>query len=377
MPRRSSKNDKQKEPPRTVRRSSRLKTNNDKDSDSSTAKTQATPAGAASQQQLKNDSTFAQRSSSKQAAKDSRPSKSKLRIRKRNSSSSDDNEDASGSRKKSRSSPAARVSVDAAVANNDDQESRKASPNVNVKNAPTITPGYSVQSNTRGNEHDDDEEGNGSKSDHSNASLMGSTNDDSDSSRTSSTSSSSVSSSQIILPQGVVNLYSFATATRARTCRQGFSISKSLNTAFLARYGFEFYEFLKEHEVNNAVEDSDILSSSPTSGTPRSSLYLGASRNRPVLGSAPLVGDTETLPNQPYLTEKMRAILMDWLVELSEEYKFKPETLQLAVALVDACLACGPPAGSEMSIEQAEANGYFVVRREMLQCVGWYVLLLL
>ena len=39
------------------------------------------------------------------------------------------------------------------------------------------------------------------------------------------------------------------------------------------------------------------------------------------------------------LTAQMRAILVDWLVEVAEEYRLLPETLYLAVALVDRSLS--------------------------------------
>ena len=94
------------------------------------------------------------------------------------------------------------------------------------------------------------------------------------------------------------------------------------------------------------------------------------------MGAVEGAGDLEFVDRQPFLSLKMRAILMDWLVELSEEYNFTPETLQLAVVLVDKCLACGPPPGISMSsssldVESSSAASFFVVRREILQCVGW------
>ncbi len=44
---------------------------------------------------------------------------------------------------------------------------------------------------------------------------------------------------------------------------------------------------------------------------------------------------------QPLLTPKMRCILVDWLIELSEHFEFAPETLHFAVTLVDRVLASG------------------------------------
>mmetsp|Transcript_10118 Transcript_10118/g.13247 ORF Transcript_10118/g.13247 Transcript_10118/m.13247 type:complete len:582 (-) Transcript_10118:383-2128(-) len=48
------------------------------------------------------------------------------------------------------------------------------------------------------------------------------------------------------------------------------------------------------------------------------------------------------IDQQPYLTDKMRAILVDWLVELhlacNKKYRLSPETLHLAVSIIDRYL---------------------------------------
>ena len=41
---------------------------------------------------------------------------------------------------------------------------------------------------------------------------------------------------------------------------------------------------------------------------------------------------------QPDINMNMRAILVDWLVEVSEEYKLHDETLFLAVNYIDRCV---------------------------------------
>ena len=38
---------------------------------------------------------------------------------------------------------------------------------------------------------------------------------------------------------------------------------------------------------------------------------------------------------QPDLTSQMRAVLVDWLVEVAEEYKLHDETLYLAINYID------------------------------------------
>ena len=41
------------------------------------------------------------------------------------------------------------------------------------------------------------------------------------------------------------------------------------------------------------------------------------------------------MSKQPDITHSMRAILVDWLVEVAEEYKLQTETLYLAVSYID------------------------------------------
>lgn len=42
---------------------------------------------------------------------------------------------------------------------------------------------------------------------------------------------------------------------------------------------------------------------------------------------------------QPDVTENMRAVLIDWLVEVTEEYNMQTETLYLAVNFIDRFLS--------------------------------------
>ena len=50
---------------------------------------------------------------------------------------------------------------------------------------------------------------------------------------------------------------------------------------------------------------------------------------------------TTLMSVQPNLTPKMRSILVDWLIELSEHFSFESSTLHLAVTMVDRVLASG------------------------------------
>ncbi|KAL7518108.1 hypothetical protein ACHAWX_002966 [Stephanocyclus meneghinianus] len=71
------------------------------------------------------------------------------------------------------------------------------------------------------------------------------------------------------------------------------------------------------------------------------------------------------MPRQPHLNPNMRAILMDWLVEMSMEYGLHCETMYLSVMMVDRALACG---GND--IMDGGKKGDMLVEKDKLQCVG-------
>lgn len=47
----------------------------------------------------------------------------------------------------------------------------------------------------------------------------------------------------------------------------------------------------------------------------------------------------EYMKKQPDINDSMRSILVDWLVEVSEEYRLQSETLYLAVNYIDRFLS--------------------------------------
>jgi cyclin B len=67
--------------------------------------------------------------------------------------------------------------------------------------------------------------------------------------------------------------------------------------------------------------------------------------------------NSDYMQSQPYVNEKMRCILVDWLVEVHIKFKMVPETLYLTVQLIDRYLQ------------------FKQVRRSKLQCVGVAALL--
>jgi hypothetical protein len=201
----------------------------------------------------------------------------------------------------------------------------------------------------------------------------------------SSSSSSKSSSSRPKLPAGVVNIYS--TKYNTYNADENHNSTVSLTRAYVAAYGKDYYRLLKEREVGtkgNRAPTSSSNASSPTSlaesaATPnRRVVYM---ESRPALGNDGSVSSTSTtecMPSQPHLTPKMRAILIDWLIELTEEYKLSESTIFCAVALVNAALECGSNEDVfDESLTQSPtststaSSGRLIVGRDMLQCLGW------
>jgi hypothetical protein len=187
---------------------------------------------------------------------------------------------------------------------------------------------------------------------------------------------------------------------------------KSTNEIYLASYGYDYFKALKEregpHERHPTPHGSPASSaegrSSPSSShdnqasqdslstamTPKTryvyiptKTILGKEESAggsEASGASSSSGSSQTIDYQPHLTTKMRAILVDWLIELSEEYKLSPNTLHFAVILMDKSLQCGrvsplsssqgslsSPGGSEPGI----SSNRLMVERDMLQCLGW------
>jgi len=62
----------------------------------------------------------------------------------------------------------------------------------------------------------------------------------------------------------------------------------------------------------------------------------------------PMVGYLENV--QRGITSNMRETLVDWLVEVADEYKLLPETLHLSVSYIDRFLSIEPVSRSKLQL---------------------------
>lgn len=235
-----------------------------------------------------------------------------------------------------------------------------------------------------------------------------------------------------LVPRGVVDVFDERQPISKPVCRCPFDRNMQLDTALsfthLAAYGKEHLAHLKERETvqmdrlsdlftlkvlhqsqaspapslapfdggdrhgSESVggsPDSGIISSSTLSstGTPvrgalRRFKVLSAYHQREVPDS-PESGDsaknrrenidiTSPLPRQPTLTPRMRGILVNWLIEVAQEYKMSERTIHLAVSLLDYILWLGP---TEEELEAYDSDedepDFFLVQRADFQAMGW------
>jgi hypothetical protein len=79
---------------------------------------------------------------------------------------------------------------------------------------------------------------------------------------------------------------------------------------------------------------------------------------------------------QPYLSPKMREVLIHWLVEVGQEYKVSETAFHLSVSILDHLLLKGPTQDELDSCDDKDedvGDRWFLVLRSEFQAVGWYV----
>lgn len=129
--------------------------------------------------------------------------------------------------------------------------------------------------------------------------------------------------------------------------------------AFLQRYGAEYAAALRQREQRERDEALRVLAQRGgvpnRRKTPSELLALPDTRGAlqpDAIGTSPAEA-LEPLPFQPSITGKMRAILVNWLVEVAAEYKVSVDAYHLAVTLLDIVLQNGP---TQIQLDQISDN---------------------
>jgi cyclin A len=136
-------------------------------------------------------------------------------------------------------------------------------------------------------------------------------------------------------------------------------------------------ERTEQDDQSREGDDGGHSASSASSGTSTATRLQTPRRNRNSVGRrfwtryqsgeiSPVTlfpGPEAPVESKEYLTEigqsdltpKMRAILVDWLIELSEHFSFGRETLHLAITMTDRVLASGPFSEDEDQMDGDES----------------------
>lgn len=156
----------------------------------------------------------------------------------------------------------------------------------------------------------------------------------------------------------------------------GSIITNDDDTCFLAQYAEEYYKnlFQKDNQATSSFNEKDSTQVNSTLNdvgklveksklTPTKSKQVKATQVTNSTSSTPSTdkGSSSTclftmpkyMSKQVHLSAPMRAILVDWLIEISDEYKLKAHTLHMAVKLMDRALE------------------HIMIQRKELQCLGW------
>lgn len=167
--------------------------------------------------------------------------------------------------------------------------------------------------------------------------------------------------------------YSWVTSQRRCHCDvdANHNTPKCYSQAYLGVYGQERYttNLVEEWRVEQKCLDRVIREQRRNVQMDRMkrnhhNLPINNQNNLPTN----LEGHLNYISRQPHINTDMRAILMDWLVELAEEYKLTSETLFLSGMLVDRSLAVSYGGGGGV---EGFPGGEMMVQKDQLQCVGW------
>jgi hypothetical protein len=212
------------------------------------------------------------------------------------------------------------------------------------------------------------------------------------------------------LPTGVINIFP-SKNDKSRCCcptqpQRAALAPSDLAQIFVSQYGAENLAYLQDKEgreypskspttnrVPNISSAPSMLASPAHSpkedvidsklagyGTP---LFVGVTNAKflPPFGGEEnaefLEKMLDYLPKQPWVTARMRAILVSWLVEVTADLDISEEAFHVAISILDKVLRSG--ATKELYRANPgydwDAN-FFCVRVSELQALGWYVLAL-
>jgi hypothetical protein len=210
------------------------------------------------------------------------------------------------------------------------------------------------------------------------------------------------------LPTGVVNIFPTHN-DQSRCCcpmqpQRTTLASCDVAQVFLSQYGAENLAYLQERERREFLSESPTTNRASKTPSAQSMLSSFARTSREDEIASKLAGRvspppggvsnakflppsgratkafenlSDYLPKQPWVTARMRATVVSWLVEVTIDLSIGDEAFHVAISILDRVLRSG------VTAQQYQANpdcdwdaDFFCVRIRELQALGWYVIAL-
>jgi len=143
-----------------------------------------------------------------------------------------------------------------------------------------------------------------------------------------------------------------------------------------------FLPLKKSNKDKSGSDSSNDGTQSPTSSlsdvSPSNSPSRKSAQQQQQVLPQSIEEHLDYMARQPHITIEMRRILMDWLLEVTEEYKLSTEAFWLSVTLVDRALACSYDDGSLKDEKKGKGKkgkkrlgGPMIVEKDKVQLIGW------
>ena len=227
---------------------------------------------------------------------------------------------------------------------------------------------------------------------------------------------------QSLLPPGVVDIYASNCQCHLNAAFCRLTNDSNLVNKHVETYGQEFTQAMQEGERSQygevfgapAIGPYPFLNVASSNLLPSDQLGYGVGngdeesissshlryrpRRIPLLQAHSLDDAEHILPRQLHISAKMRSVLVNWMVEVANEYNVSETAFHLSVTILDAVLARGPtrqefvhhlrtlssysqavPTEDEDDYEdedekeQADESKLGIFHRHEFQALGWYV----
>jgi hypothetical protein len=189
------------------------------------------------------------------------------------------------------------------------------------------------------------------------------------------------------LPVGVVNVFPanndqstcYCATQPQRTTRASCDVAQ----IFFSQYGADNLAYLQEREKREypfkaSTYRTDTCLPTPSTTNERitdSVTAYWAPRHYGTAEGKFLENWCDHLPKQPWVTTRMRAILVSWLVEVTVQLETSDQAFHVAITILDRVLSSGVTKEQyKVDPQHDQDANFFCLKINELQALGWYVL---